>query len=53
MDPDLVSSISFGFFEEKSVKNGVNGMNWFPNVAEDSWALNVLTPLTYDGVELY
>ena len=52
MDPNLVSSISFGFLEEKSVQNGNNGMNWFDNAGEDSWALNVLTPLTYDGVPL-
>lgn len=27
-------------------------MNWFDNVGEDSWAVNVIQPLTYDGVEL-
>ena len=52
MDPDLVSSITFGFLEEGRVRAGKQGLNWFENVGEDSWAINVLTPLTYDGVEL-
>ena len=52
MDPDLVSSITFGFLEEGRVRDGKQGLNWFENVGEDSWAINVLTPLTYDGVEL-
>lgn len=52
MDRDLVSTITFGYLEETNIKDGMSGLTWFENAVEDSWALNVLAPLTYDGFPL-
>ena len=52
MSPDLVSSISFGYFDEKSVRYGRRGMNWYPNVGTDTWAMAITESPTYDGIEI-
>lgn len=53
MDSSMISSITFGYFDEGSVKKGERGMNWFPNVGTDTWAMGITEPPTYNGEELY
>ncbi len=51
-DLSLSSTISFGYYEKERIEGGDDGLNWFTNVANDSWAVTALTPITYDGLEL-
>lgn len=53
MSSDMVSTITFGHYDEGSVVKGRRGMNFYQNVGEDSWTLHMISPPTYNGVELY
>ena len=50
MNPDLHTSLTFGYFDEDHIYKGIRGgLNFFPNVGTDTWAMSVQDPLQYGG----
>ena len=50
MDPSLRTSLTFGYYDEDHINRGSRrGLNYFPNVGNDTWAMSVIDPLCYDG----
>jgi hypothetical protein len=51
LDANLVSTITFGYFDINLIQNGSQGLNWYDNIGRESWAI-ILDELKYNGYKL-
>jgi len=53
---DAVSTITFGYWDENSIKGGKDALewslDWYQNIGHDQWAV-VVNSMSYDGKELH
>lgn len=50
-DRGSVSTISFGYIDYNQVKEGAQGLNWYTNVGQEIWALE-LQDFQYNNLKL-
>ena len=53
MNPNVVSTLTFGHFDGSAVWNGLGSLNYFGNIGKESWAMAVMDPIMYNGEHLY
>ena len=51
LEKDRASTITFGYYDLSNVKNGEDGLNWYLNVGDASWAV-WLDDIKLDGKDI-
>ena len=46
-----VSTITFGYWDERSIDGGEETLDWYPNIGHEQWGV-VLKTMSYGGEEL-